>query len=133
LGNLSAGTRAFFQARLKRRLYTLVLEKFKEAASEGLTKAELARRTGRKPEVITRFMQTPSNWRLDTVSDLLLGICGEELIVSTRSPAKASPRNHEPHDIIPGIAPGRKIETTSTESAGSVVRVEFRKEPDYAA
>lgn len=99
LTKLSPGTRAYFQSRLKRRLYTLVLEKFRQAEKGGLTKAELARRIGKKPEVITRSLQTPGNWRIETVSDLLLGICGEELIASALSPLEASARNYKGADI----------------------------------
>src|SRR5947209_2537173 len=31
------------------------------------------------PEVITRLLGAPGNWTLETISDLLLGIAGEEL------------------------------------------------------
>ena len=51
------------------RLYEAVIKEFLES---GVTKAELARRIGRKPEQITRWLGAPGNWTLDTVSDLLL-------------------------------------------------------------
>lgn len=71
---------AFFQARLRNRLFHFVLVKFLEQERiNGLTKANLARRIGRKPEVISRLLGAPGNWTLDTVSDLLLGIAAEEL------------------------------------------------------
>jgi DNA-binding phage protein len=86
--------RAYFQARLKHRLYDYVVTKFQEKAeTEGLTKAELARRIGRKPEVITRLLSSPGNWRLETVSDLLLGIAAEELDMKSTSLLNRKPRS----------------------------------------
>lgn len=79
------GKLAYFRGRLKYRLYNLVIEKFADMEkSQGLTKAELARRIGCKPEQITRRLGAPGNWTLDTVSDLLLGIAGEELVIDSR-------------------------------------------------
>ena len=80
--------RAYFGARLRNRLYHFIISKFLEQESAGkLTKAELARRIGRKPEVITRLLASPGNWKVDTVSDLLLGISGEELDFMSFAPA----------------------------------------------
>jgi hypothetical protein len=88
------GKRAYFQTRLKNRLYNFVVTKFLEEERAGnLTRAELARRIGRKPEVITRILKSPGNWRLDTVSDLLLGIAGEELDTSSSSLLNRPTRN----------------------------------------
>lgn len=81
---ISVGTLSYFRARLKNRLFDLVLRKFLEReARDGLTKAELARRLGKRPEVITRLLAAPGNWELETVSDLLLGISAEELTATS--------------------------------------------------
>jgi hypothetical protein len=86
--------RAYFHARLRNRIYSFVLKKFTEKEkSEGLTKAELARRIGRKPEIITRLLGAPGNWTLETISDLLLGIAGEELDMTSSSLLNRIPRN----------------------------------------
>jgi hypothetical protein len=91
----SPGTLVYYRARFRNRLYDLVLSKFRQAeANEGLTRAELARRTGRRPEVVTRLLGAPGNWRLDTVSDLLMGIAGEELDATSSSPLTRPPRNY---------------------------------------
>lgn len=74
---------SYFQARLKNRLHDFIISKFFEMEkTRGLTRADLARRIGRKPEVITRLLGAPGNWTLDTVSDLLIGIASEELELS---------------------------------------------------
>jgi hypothetical protein len=93
-GNKSVGTRAYFQGRLKNRLHNLVIRKFEEAEIEhGLTRAELARRIGKRPEVLTRLLGAPGNWTLDTVSDLLLGIAGYELDATATKIADRAKRN----------------------------------------
>lgn len=97
----SPGTLAYYRARFRNRLYDLVLSKFREAeADEGLNRAELARRIGKRPEVLTRLLGAPGNWRLDTVSDLLMGIAGEELDATASSPLARPPRNYQYRDIF---------------------------------
>lgn len=72
---LSDGMLAYFRARLSNRIHEIVLTEFVARESEGcINRAELARRIRRKPEQITRWLGSPGNWTLDTVSDLLLGM-----------------------------------------------------------
>jgi len=74
------GKLAYFRERFRDRLYELVLSEFLKRERTGeLTKAEVARRIGRKPEQITRWLGAPGNWTLETVSDLLLAIGKAEL------------------------------------------------------
>ena len=85
LSELAAGLpiplekRAYFHARVLNSFYQFVIQKFLEEERAGrLTKAELARRIERRPEVVSRLLGAPGNWGLETATDLLLGICGEE-------------------------------------------------------
>lgn len=79
--SLSDGNLAYLAARAQNKFHDYVLRKFMAAEqSEGLTKAELARRIGKRPELITRMLGAPGNWTIDTVARLLAGISGEELI-----------------------------------------------------
>jgi hypothetical protein len=65
----------YFRGRLSNRFHELVLELFTELERAGkITKAELARRLGRAPEQVTRWLGAPGNWTLDTASDLFLGM-----------------------------------------------------------
>ena len=97
----STFTKSYFQARLRNRLYNLVLTKFLQAEQEkGLTQAELARRIGRAPESVNRLLQSPGNWRLDTVSDLLIGIAQEELDATASSPLTSCAQNSQASDWI---------------------------------
>ncbi len=79
------GTLAYFRGRLSNRIHELVLSEFARQEHENKTsRAELARKIGRKPEQITRWLGSPGNWTLDTISDLLLGM-GLELGLSIKS------------------------------------------------
>ena len=73
------GTLSYFRERFRDRLYDLVMEEFlKQDSESGLTRAEVARRIGRRPEQITRWFGAPGNWTLETVSDLLLAVAKSE-------------------------------------------------------
>ena len=86
--------RAYFRGRLRNRLFNFITKKFLAEQEKGLTKATLARRIGKTPDVVTRWLGAPSNLTLDTISDLLMGICAEELMLSGESPLNQAPRNY---------------------------------------
>ena len=68
----------FFRQRQKNFVFQSVLAFFvKRAKSEGITKKQLATRLGKDAAQITRWLSGPSNWTLDTVSDLLLALDAE--------------------------------------------------------
>ncbi len=90
---IPAGKLAYFQERLRNRIYNFVLGRFFEAERNGLTKALLARRLGSDPAVVSRLLGAPGNWTLDTVSNLLLGIAAEELEPASSSVLNRLPRN----------------------------------------
>jgi hypothetical protein len=90
--------RAYFRARLRNRVFNFILGKFLAEQERGLTQAKLARRIERKPDVVNRWLGMPSNLTLDTVSDLLIGISGEELTLSSESPQQPAQRNYYPED-----------------------------------
>jgi hypothetical protein len=91
--------RAYFHARVLNSYYQYVLQKFiEEEQANRLTKAELARRIGRKPEVISRLLGAPGNWTLETATDLLLGISAEELTPASVPLLNRAPRNYKHSD-----------------------------------
>lgn len=66
--------RAFFYARQKYRnkVYQKIISFFaKRAQDDGLTKTDLAEIMGKDRAQITRWMNEPGNWTMDTVCDLL--------------------------------------------------------------
>lgn len=82
-GQLSVGALSYFRARLKSRIHQVVLSLFLERNKEDMNCAALSRRLQKAPEQITRWLSSPGNMRLDTVSDLLLAM-GYELHVEAR-------------------------------------------------
>lgn len=98
---ISLGTLSYFRERFRDRLYDLVMEEFlKQDAETGLTRAEVARRIGRRPEQITRWFGAPGNWTLETVSDLLLAISKSEPDVNLL-PLEGRPiRNYRSQHIL---------------------------------
>jgi hypothetical protein len=70
---ISLGTLGYVRARNRQRAYDLVVRELKKS---GITQAELARRMGKAPEVVSRLLSRPRNWELDTFADLLFAISG---------------------------------------------------------
>lgn len=80
---------AYCQQKLRNAFHQLVLREWVNREKAGLSRKDLARRIGKKPEQITRWLGTPSNWTLDTISDLMLGM-GVEPTVGVRPLAQGS-------------------------------------------
>jgi hypothetical protein len=74
---ISVGKKEYFRARLQSKFHQLVVSEFIRQEDQGLTRAELARRIGKRNEVISRLFGAPGNWTLNTASDLLLGMGAE--------------------------------------------------------
>lgn len=91
---IPSSTRAYFQQRLRNRLFNFLTEKFDASKKKGLNQAMLARRIGRTPEVINRWLGIPSNLTIDSVSDLLLGLSSEELELGSFSPITQKKHNY---------------------------------------
>lgn len=83
---IPSSTRAYFQQRLRNRIFNFLLDKFIIAQKGGLTKAALARRIGKSPEVINRWLGIPSNLTINSMSDILIGIAAEEIEIHSFSP-----------------------------------------------
>ena len=99
----------YFRERNRLRVFELVLNEF---INSGLTQACLARRTGRRPEVVNRILSAPGNLTLDTVSDFLFAISGAEASYDVQYPLEASPRNYREPDWLSHTKTG----TTGTPS-----------------
>ena len=85
---------AYIQQRLRNRMFNFLLEKFLEVQRAGLTKAALARRIGKTPDLVNRWLGAPSNLTLDTISDLLIGMAAQELVPNVSSPLHQFEHNY---------------------------------------
>jgi Helix-turn-helix len=69
---------AYYRQRQKNHVFTALVEFFaEEAQRRGVTKKQLAETLSKDPSQITRWLSAPSNFELDTVSDLLLALGAE--------------------------------------------------------
>jgi hypothetical protein len=86
----------YFNARNRRRAFDFLMKEF---SMSGITRAELAIRTGKSRALISRLLGQPGNMTLDTMEELLFGISGKEVRYAAESPsvrqAKAVPTTQE--------------------------------------
>ncbi|MGD9540711.1 MAG: hypothetical protein AB7V61_07225 [Methylocystis sp.] len=114
---IDVATLAYFRQRNRGRIYSLVLDEFVQS---GLTQADLAARLGKRPEIICRWLGSPGNWGIDTVSDLLFAIKGAEAEYSIHYPLDEPPSNYcEPEWLSEADDAARRqlIETTTPSIA----------------
>ena len=126
---IPAPTRAYFQQRLRNRVFHFILEKFLAAQEAGLTKATLARRIGKTPDLVNRWLGAPSNLTLDTVSDILLGISSEELELGSSSPTAQIPHNYCHFDDLtsPPWVGKERAKASSTQANSSHIPLGERR------
>lgn len=86
--------RVYFQERFRARVFDFLIKLFLSEQAKGLTKAKLARRIGKPPEVVNRLLAAPSNMTMDTISDLLLGIGAKELEMGSSDLLNRTPSNY---------------------------------------
>ena len=82
---------AYMRGRTKSRVYDMVLKEFEKS---NLTQTQLAKRMGRRQDVLCRLLGSPGNWTLDTVSDLLFAISAAELGCTLEYPLEQPTRNY---------------------------------------
>ena len=69
---------AYYRQRQKNKVFTALVEFFARQAERGrISKKELANKLGKDPSQITRWLSAPSNFELDTISDILLAMGAE--------------------------------------------------------
>lgn len=120
---LSEGHKAYFKERVRNNYYDYVLRKFLEAEAGGLKKADLARRIGWRPDQLSRTLASPGNWTLNSITELLLGICKEELTPSSMQVLQRPQANFIQLDVLSEAA---------APSSSSLSRVDFEPVVDGA-
>lgn len=120
----------YLNARVRNGFYDYVLRRFdEEARKRGLSKAELARRLNLGPDRISKLLGSPGNWTLDTVSELLVGICREELVPDSRSYLNRASRNFRAEDDLLQNIPSLQQSATPLQDEGqSKVEKEMKSE-----
>jgi hypothetical protein len=111
--------RVYFQTRTRNRIFNYLLGLFVREQEKGLTKAQLARRTGHSPETINRWLGAPSNLTIDSISDLLLGIVAEELTPQSEPLLNQTSRLPQ----SPWLRDTQVIKRSDPESANNIVEL----------
>ncbi len=122
------GKLAFFQEQLKHQLHEVVLRRLHTVCESKpeFTRRHLARRIGRQPEQVTRWLGAPGNLTMETASDLLIGLGAvldpvslgvDSLVVKPGQepprvppPHAQQPRSSVPRGPSPKLAPAIKDE-----------------------
>lgn len=90
---LNESDKAYFQAKMRRHVHGVVLERFMELSDDDrISRAALAKRLGLSRAQITRWLSSPGNWTLDTLSDLLLAMNCQASIIAEKISSQG-PRN----------------------------------------
>jgi hypothetical protein len=72
---ISPGDLAYERERLRNLVHESVLKRFLEASKRPeVSRAIMARRLGKRPEQITRWLGAPGNWTIDTICDLMIAM-----------------------------------------------------------
>lgn len=87
---------AYFEQRALNGFYDYVMRRFaEEQKNSKLTKATLAKRIGRGPDQVNRMLASPGNWTIGTLARLLVGIAGEEPILTSKKLAGRKPQKYD--------------------------------------
>jgi DNA-binding phage protein len=90
-GPIPTSVLSYFRAKLQDDLYSLIVRELLNLKDK-LTRTEIARRIQKRPEQITRWLSSPGNWTLETVSDLCLAMDAElHFSLTRRTPIRSSP------------------------------------------
>lgn len=126
---ISPGTLAYLCERVRNDFYDYVMSRFRDEEASGLTKTDLARRIGKTPDRISHILGAPGNWTLDTVTELLIAICKEELTPHSRPYIGRPRRNFRAKDTLtrPSLTASRSefLQTDNDQqvkSAGHLVQ-----------
>lgn len=139
---IASDVRAYFQQRLENRVHQLLLTAFIDCEKAGrLQRKDLAKRSGKRPETITRVLGAPANHELDTISDILLGM-GLELSVGVMHIGETlqavsgmrMPRQPAPHEETMPAAPPQTEQAAPPQGRGEPTDISrFRADNQVSA
>ncbi len=130
---LSPGTLGYLCANTRDAYFDYVHQKLAEAEARGVKRKDIARRMGKSPARFSHIIGAPGNWTLDTITELLAAIAGEELIPASLPLLRQRNHNCEVHSILRHDAV--KADRTSIVAFGLAApsaAVSAHSEPTYA-
>ena len=106
----------YMRTRLRQRFHSAILKAFVES---GLSQADLARRLGRSPRVVHRWLSSPENMRISTLSDLIFAINGGEPSEQIEQPLEAAPSNRTMPAWLANAIDEQKFDINPQSKTGS--------------
>lgn len=112
----------YFQGSTKDNAHEEILRIFLESSErDGVTRAFIARRIGKTPEQITRWLGAPGNWTLDTLTNLAIAMGYRPRVTLERlSDIRQSNQSHPLAQ-----APYIRINETTSQSKIPPVELQF--------
>ncbi len=116
---------AYFRQRMKNHAFQEIMRLFVECAEkDGLTRSNIASKLGKDKSQITRMFAGPTNWTIDTLSDLSLALGYEANVVFEN--LNEDPRHNfshpltEPYSSSVVMNSDQKLETFETFTQDTV-------------
>ena len=107
---LNASDLSYFRAKTRKNVHNVVLQRFVELSDAGeMSRAKLADRLDVSRSQITRWLSSPGNWTLDTLSDLLLAMNCKTSVVAEEIASQgqgnyfhelSAPASHDSSDLV---------------------------------
>ena len=105
---IPAATIRYYTRRFQHRLHEIVIREIARLVDTGdTTQRKLARRLGKDPAQITRWLGAPGNWTLDTVAQLMVGAA------------------IDPRMVLRPLRDETDLESASTETSTTTVPPQF--------
>lgn len=124
---------AYFEQRALNGFYDYVMRRFaEEQKNSKLTKATLANRIGRGQDQVNRLLASPGNWTIGTLARLLVGIAGEEPILTSKKLAGRKPQNMTVEALLeplPEQPTKLRLTQPPTATASNAKAIEVKFEP----
>ena len=128
--------RALFycRERLRNRIFDCVIKALADrAAMGGTTRASVAKRLGKDPAQVSRWFSGPSNWTIDTISDLMLALNAELILEhrlyedlvapNYRHPLADTAESASASHVAIRPDGGQALDTTGSGTAKTIVRL----------
>lgn len=130
---LGDAEKVYFRARTRRDVHAAVLKRFEDLQEHGkMNKIQLASRLGVHPSQVTRWLSTPGNWTIDTLSDLLLAM-GARARIEPEDLASVRPGNHF-HPLSTPVGNhsslGEQDFASTTSKTSAEPKVEYKSRED---